>query len=384
MKLYRQILQLLTLLLASCLFTSCHDDDELIDEPTEQTVIFFMPWSTNMTPYFEQNIADFETAIKGGLLKNERVIVIISSTKSRANVIELRQEQGVRDTLMFYSQPDFTQRENITTMLNDVRAIAPACRYSLIVGCHGMGWLPVSTSRARSQYHFERDDVPQTRWFGGFTSEYQIETTTLADAIGDAGMRMEYIMFDDCFMSSVEAAYDLKDVTNYLIGCPTEIMIYGFPYHLCTRHLVGTVDYAALCQTFLDFYSHYTTPCGTIAVTDCRELDALAAIVREINLTQEFDYSQLADVQRMDGYNPPLFYDLGDYIAHLCTDGNLLNAFKRQLDVTVPHKAHTPQYYSASNGFNDIRAYSGITTSAPSHNTRSVGQEKTKWYQATH
>ena len=153
MKLYRQILQLLTLLLASCLFTSCHDDDELIDEPTEQTVIFFMPWSTNMTPYFEQNIADFETAIKGGLLKNERVIVCISSTKSRANVIELRQEQCVRDTLMFYSQPDFTQRENITTMLNDVRAIAPACRYSLIVGCHGMGWLPVSTSRARSQYH---------------------------------------------------------------------------------------------------------------------------------------------------------------------------------------------------------------------------------------
>lgn len=384
MKLYRQILQLLTLLLASCLFTSCHDDDELIDEPTEQTVIFFMPWSTNMTPYFEQNIADFETAIKGGLLKNERVIVIISSTKSRANVIELRQEQGVRDTLMFYSQPDFTQRENITTMLNDVRAIAPACRYSLIVGCHGMGWLPVSTSRARSQYHFERGDVPQTRWFGGFTSEYQIETTTLADAIGDAGMRMEYIMFDDCFMSSVEAAYDLKDVTNYLIGCPTEIMIYGFPYHLCTRHLVGTVDYAALCQTFLDFYSHYTMPCGTIAVTDCRELDALAAIVRDINLTHEFDYALLSDVQRMDGYNPPLFYDLGDYIAHLCADQNLIDAFNRQLELTVPYKAHTAQYYSASNGFNDIRAYSGITTSAPSHNTRSVGLKKTKWYQATH
>ncbi len=386
MKLYRQILQLLTLLLASCLFTSCRDDDESIDESTEQTVIFFMPWSTNMTPYFEQNIADFETAIKGGLLKNNRVIICISSTPQRANVIELKQEQGrcVRDTLMFYSQPDFTQCENITTMLNDVRAIAPARRYSLIVGCHGMGWLPVNTSRARSQYHFERDDVPQTRWFGGWTSEYQIETTTLADAIGDAGMRMEYIMFDDCFMSSVEAAYDLKDVTDYLIGCPTEIMIYGFPYHLCTRHLVGSVDYAALCQTFYDFYSHYTTPCGTIAVTVCRELDALAEIVKDINHTQEFDYTLLSDVQRMDGYSPPLFYDLGDYIAHLCTDQDLLDAFNRQLDATVPYKAHTAQYYSANNGFNDIHAYSGITTSAPSHNTRSVGMKETKWYQATH
>jgi len=119
-------------------------------------------------------------------------------------------------------------------------------------------------------------------------------------------------------------------------------------------------------------------------VTDCRELDALAAIVRDINLTQEFDYSLLSDVQRMDGYNPPLFYDLGDYIAHLCADKNLLDAFNRQLELTVPYKAHTAQYYSASNGFNDIRAYSGITTSAPSHNTRSVGLKKTKWYQATH
>ena len=45
-----------------------------------------MSWSTNMTPYFEQNITDFETAIKGELLKNERVIVCISSTKS-ANAV---------------------------------------------------------------------------------------------------------------------------------------------------------------------------------------------------------------------------------------------------------------------------------------------------------
>ena len=106
--------------------------------------------------------------------------------------------------------------------------------------------------------------------------------------------------------------------------------------------------------------------------------------MRDINKTQEFDYSLLADVQRMDGYNPPLFYDLVDYIAHFCNDQNLLKAFNCQLDLTVPYKAHTGQYYSASNGFNYIRAYSGITTSAPSHNTRSVGLEKTKWYQATH
>lgn len=83
MKHYGRSLIQVTILLATFLLTACHDDNEPTSDPTEQTVIFFMPWSTNMTPYFEQNIADFETAIKGGLLKNERVIVCISSTTGR-------------------------------------------------------------------------------------------------------------------------------------------------------------------------------------------------------------------------------------------------------------------------------------------------------------
>ena len=110
----------------------------------------------------------------------------------------------------------------------------------------------------------------------------------------------------------------------------------------------------------------------------------LAGIVRRINLTQDFDYSILTDVQRMDGYEPTIFYDLGDYIAHICTDEKLLAAFNRQLEKTVPYKAHTIQYYSARNGLNDIRVYSGITTSIPTATTRSIGLEKTRWYQATH
>jgi hypothetical protein len=216
------------------------------------------------------------------------------------------------------------------------------------------------------------------------TSRYQINTTALAQAISDADMHMEYILFDDCYMSSVEAIYDFKDVTDYFIGCPTEIMSYGFPYADCAPHLVGKIDYDALCQAFYDFYRTYSTPSGTIAVTDCRELDALAQIVRDINLTNTFLEWQLDDIQRMDGLSIPLFYDLGDYIAHLCADTTLLDAFNQQMQITVPYHAHTSQYFSAFNGLNSIRTYSGLTTSAPSKDARSAAQHNTKWYQATH
>ena len=57
MKHYGRFLIQVTILLATFLLTACHDDNEPTSDPTEQTVIFFMPWSTNMTPYFEQNIS---------------------------------------------------------------------------------------------------------------------------------------------------------------------------------------------------------------------------------------------------------------------------------------------------------------------------------------
>ena len=58
-----------------------------------------------------------------------------------------------------------------------------------------------------------------TRYFGGVTSDDQTDISTLADAISDAGLKMEFILFDDCYMSSVEVAYDLRHVTGHIIAC---------------------------------------------------------------------------------------------------------------------------------------------------------------------
>ena len=67
MRHYIRFLLLLTILSAIFMLTACHDDEDTpIEEATEQTVIFFMPWSTNMTPYFKQNIAQHENPIENG------------------------------------------------------------------------------------------------------------------------------------------------------------------------------------------------------------------------------------------------------------------------------------------------------------------------------
>lgn len=375
----------------SFVLVSCEKDDPA--SVTEHTLFMYMPWSTDLTSYFRQNIADFETALQDDILKNNRLIVFFCSSATEATMFELTYEKGknVRTTLKEYVNPSFTTAEGITSILNDVTHYAPANHYSMIVSSHGMGWLPVPTGVRtlkgdNEKYHWEYDGVPLTRYFGGKTSDVQTDVTTLAKGIADAGIKMDYMLFDDCYMSSIEVAYDLKDVTDYLIASPTEVMAYGFPYHAVGKYLVGNVNLKGVSEGYYTYYSNYTYPYGTIGVTVTAEVEKLATVMKEINRRFSFDPASLNDVQRMDGYSPVIFFDMGDYVSKLCTDDDLLTQFRSQFDRAVPPdlSLHTPSYYSASMGKVNIRAFSGMTISDPSMNVKTETKTETAWYKATH
>ena len=383
--------------LSLCLITlsffvlSC-EKDEIEPVENQKTLFMYLPWSTNLTSNFYTNISDMEKAISQKGLNGERVIVFMSTTSEKAILFEITCKKGKCEqvTLKEYNNPPFTTAEGITSILNDVKSFAPAPTYAMTIGCHGMGWLPVHSTKGRARtsirMHWENEGVPQTRYFGGTTSQYQTDITTLAEGITDAGIKMEYILFDDCYMSTIEVAYDLRNVTDYLIGSTCEIMAYGMPYSIIGKDLMGEPNYQAICDGFYSFYSTYEEmPCGTLGITNCAELDHLATIMKEINNRYTFDPSKRNQLQPLDGYYPVIFYDYGDYVAHLCDDTSLLKEFKEQLERTVPYKTHTESYYSMNTGTTTpIKTFSGITVSDPSINSLATDKTETNWYKATH
>ncbi|MDD2512785.1 MAG: clostripain-related cysteine peptidase [Proteiniphilum sp.] len=374
---------------------SCEKDDTkpLSPHKTEQTLFMYMPWSSNLTTHFEQNLKNFETTIENNILGNNRVIVFFSSSPTEATLFELKNDGGncIRKIFKSYQNPAFTTANGITSILNDVKTIAPANRYAMVVSSHGTGWLPVTpvkTLRAVEKFHweYECEGVPLTRFFGGLSPEYQTNVKTFAEGITNAGLKMEFILFDDCYMSGVEVAYDLKGVTNYLIASPTEVMAYGFPYHIIGEHLVNN-NYYAICKGFYDYYKNDQYPYGTIGLINCREVDNLTAIMREINQRFTFAPELLNSVQRLDGYSPVIFFDYGDYVSKLCADKKLLTRFESQLERTVPklYRMHTQSYYSMIIGEVNIDTFSGITISDPSMNAQAITTKtETAWYKATH
>ena len=307
---------LITLVAASSLLTACHHNDEPTpQEPPEQVVFMYMPWAgSNIYPYFLRNIAGMRQAItdmQGGGKK--QVLVLIADNGSRAHLIHLKYEYQKKEkkyncvndtieTLQYLNGQSFYSAEGMANMFNKAKAAMPANRYSLIVGCHSMGWLPIDarTDYAKpmfapsfSKYHNDNEGTPidreiLTRYIGdGVHEDYMAEIPTVATAIRNSFGHMDYILFDDCYMMNIEVAYDLKDVTNYLIASTCEVMIEGMPYNKIGRYLL-TGDYEQVVNEFYTHYSAYRNPYGTLAVTKTSEVEQLASVMRQINATHEW------------------------------------------------------------------------------------------------
>jgi hypothetical protein len=409
----------------SCSNGDSPDGPDVPVTPVGQTVFMFFPWSNSLLSDFRRTVEDMQTVVAQRSMKDERIMVFMATSEREAVLFELKKQNGrcLTDTLRRYSDRPFTSHQWLTSLFSEVMTLAPASRYGMVVGCHGLAWVPVQGQRSARKrlgsqerideednlykeekidkeglykeerinkegepndlMHFEVQGPVTTRFIGGTYPETQIETTDLAEAMADAGFHTEYILFDACYMSSVEVAYELKDVTHYLIASPTEVLSYGFPYITMGKHLLGTPNYKGIVDSFISFYSSYYLPYGTVAVTDCTQLDALAAIAQQINAAAT---EQLAPngVQIMDGYSPTLFYDLG-HLMSLKDAGTVLTAaFAEQLDKTVPYKGHTGQYFTALKDEPvDIKHYSGLNTSQGSLNHMADRLSETAWYKAT-
>lgn len=366
--------------------TACTENDP--NTPTEpqtaeKTIFVFMPHSTNLYKYLLDNIAGMKRAIESNKwLGNTRLVVFIAKDKKQSALINIKYDKGVckQDTLEKFYSPIYLTTNGRVELLNKVKEYAPAHRYAMIVGCHGMGWIPSSTV-------FNRNTL---RYFGGLEKEYKIDIDDFATSIKAAGMKMQFIMFDDCYMSSMEVAYDLKDVTDYIIASTSEVMAYGMPYQNIYQHLMSAQpDYKALCNGFYEFYSNSGTPYGTIGVIDCRYVDEMASMMKSINATHTFDLSLLDNVQDLDGetYKPTIFFDFDDYVRQLCTnDNDAYEQFHNVLLRLVPYKAATEYIYSGStNKKTKVDHFSGITISDPSTRQEiAESKRQTNWWIQTH
>ena len=398
-------------------FTGCSEEAFDTDSVNKQTILVFYPWtgdksSTGLLGYLQNNIDSICDGIidrKG--LNNSRVLVFLSDKYNHSMLYDLQYNATTKSVdrvpLKEYEGASYASAEGIADILNEVKTQANALNYALIVGVHGCGWTYASDwSRypyyARPSVTRPRDNnfsgiqfgpdpnVPLTRFFGSVSlAENAMDISTLAEGIRESGLKMQYILFDACYMSNIETAYELKDVTNYMIASGSEIMAAGLPYRSMWSYLnSATPNYSGIVSTSVNFYKNSSAPFCNLAAIDCRQVEKLASVMKDINAENQLQASvNLDSIQHLDGFRPNLFYDLETYVDSLRPSGYLLDQFKSQLKLTIKASDHTDEAYTciySSDSFK-IKNYCGITISDPSqHSVAIKGREKTGWWKATH
>lgn len=401
---------------------SCTEEAFDIDKVNKQTILVFLPWtggnsSIGLTEDLSNNIDSICAGItdKKGL-NNTRVLVFFSNNANNSTLFDLTYNDVTKEVsrtpIKTYEGSAYNSANGFADLLNEVRQNAEALNYALIIGGHGCGWscaedwinYPNQAKSFNTQQTLSYDtpfsgiqfgtdpDNPTTRFFGSVDrKENSIDLSTLVEGIKQSGIKMQYILFDVCYMGNVETAYELKDVTNYLVASSSEIMAKGIPYRLMWSYLNGTTpNYSSLVNGIVNFYKNSNSPYCNMAAIDCRQLDALANVMKEINQKYTLDTTiPLDSIQPLDGFLPHLSYDMAVYVDSLRPNGYLKEQFSNQLKKTVKAAAHTDCAYTALRQYPEvtikIKNYCGLSISDPSQHPVAIrGKEKTGWWKATH
>lgn len=369
-----------------------------------QTMLLYMP-GRDLISYYQSNIEGIRSAVDAGIPGDGRILVCYQPEADQAALLEIGYDAAGQCSqtvaLATYDPFRADDPQAVAKLLADVAEIAPAQRYGVVIGCHGKGWVPSGSSiRTQSRPGGSPADLwtpmpgaLQTRAFGDTRRELDI--AQLAAAIEAQNYRLEWLIFDACFMANIETLYDLRNSVDRIVAAPCEIMGAGFPYSRVLPRLFAdhgmTCDLLGTCYEFWNFYEKdwnsvpRNAQSGCISMAETEHLNDLADIMRRINELELKSYEP-NDLQNYEGMSSHLFYDLGHYVETVCPDAGLLAEFTGQLEKAFPtaFRFHTKEFYSAYNAkMNPIDHYSGVSVSEPSKRQVEANRQ-TAWYRDTH
>lgn len=323
--------------------SACHETPKPPDQ-SRMTVLVYQVANNNLgtSGYDQADIKEMVEGVRYGAFAplGGRLLVFNAGPKGDAHLLDIVPE-GI-DTLKSYSQEQLAvTSRRMLEVLADVEHFAPAHNYGLVLWSHGSGWLQDGIA--------EQPTITEKSF--GSDRGRTMNISTLA-AVLEQAMPLSFIYFDCCYMASVETAYELRNVTPYIVGSATELQLEGMPYDENLKYFYDSagprlVDAAATTFNYYDKFSG-TSRTATMSVINTAGLDELADATAAI-------FAQ-TPVPVVDGFEPQRFmnkgvssctyFDFAHYVRSLTSDPALLARFNSALDKTIVYAAATPMLWN--------------------------------------
>lgn len=354
-------------------------------EPTEDshTFLMYMVAENNLSGLLRGNVNMAMFAVQKGLPANSRVLVYWDGyTMTTLSEIIVKDGTAVEKVLKTYDKQNSVDPKVMNQVMEDVKYFAPAEVYGIAMGSHATGWFPPELNNLQQprgvayaqEHNLMRPEGALTRAFGADGSNYM----SIPDlAKGLSPIDFDYIITDACFMSSVEALYDLRNSADYMLSSPVEVMGAGIPYDeivpvIFNRLYTLEQRLASVSSTVIDYYLRQTYKSAAFTLIKTSEIGALADAAKAVYAAglQDIDISR---VQPLELLAPDhAFFDLKDYLSQATANGSaeakaaFVN-FDKALSKVILYESHTPTIYSAlgRGGTFNAERFCGMSTYIP-------------------
>jgi len=377
--------KLFLLLSVILIFSACHhNDDPTPATAVSRTVLVYMVADNSLTANVEANVDSMIAGFKATSNVGNLIIYLDDANKAPQLLkLQKNSDGSVSENIIkTYSEQNSLDVSVMKGILSDTYGSYPADSYGLVLWSHGYSWIPSAATKTVTTRWFGQDNTTTVQ---GDSNNF-MDIPDLANAL-TAAPHLDFIMFDACFMSSVEVAYELKDQADFLIAAPTEIIDLGFPYKQIIEPMFSSQkNYTQIASRYYNYYNAMSGEykSATIAVTKCSELSNLAVATKKIIAAHADTVYKLvpSSIQLYDRETSSYHfaYDLGNFIEDVATADEWAS-YQTQLNATVVYKATTDNFINLkidSNHFSGLGAYIPKASQ-----TTYVGFFKTlSWYDA--
>lgn len=367
--------KLVLIVLAGLMLISCKKEPETTPPiKADRTVLVYMAVS-NLTSQAELNLADMAAGMEG---LSGNLIVYVNRYPGNAALYRVNDDQTMVEVAQC-GKEDPASAEVLQRVWNTTVQQFPADSYGLVMWGHATGWIPadlnITNQRSKPigeeisqplqsmerQIWTQMSDALPTKAFGG-----DMEISDMVAALPH-DRKLDFLLFDACFMSSIEALYDLRNTAQYIIASPTEVMGDGFPYTDVTPlFFQETLNLQGICQAFVDSYRYSSSvQSASVTLINTSELEPLATAVRNLHEAFPDPTVDLDDVQPFESLTRHVFYDMEDYFKQFADGSSQFEAFQSQLAKTVVFSDCTDWIYSAYGAMFQCVNYCGISTYVP-------------------
>lgn len=202
---------------------ACSKDDPEDEDANSRSVLVYISAQNSLMGNESNDIVEM-LAGKSGMGEHDHLVVFVDNN-NKSKIYEITYDTKAITPYNLTPVYEYDENLNSATPLVFDRVLDyffnhyKAKDYGLVLWSHGSGWINAS-SNAQQRRSFAVDTSNGTT---------RMLITDMADVLRKYP-KFEYILFDACFMQTIEVAYEFRDAAKYIIGSPAEIPSAGAPY----------------------------------------------------------------------------------------------------------------------------------------------------------